>query len=104
MGDVEIHALRGVDMDLYPGEFMVLLGASGSGKSTLLNIFGGLDPATSGEVWYHDKDLSRANEKTLTDLRRHHVGVVFQFYNLIPSLPARENVAAVTDTARHPIG
>ena len=103
MGDVEIHALRGVDMDLYPGEFMVLLGASGSGKSTLLNILGGLDTATSGEVWYHDKDLSRANEKTLTEFRRHHVGFVFQFYNLIPSLTARENVAIVTDIARDPM-
>lgn len=103
MGDVEIHALRGVDMDLYPGEFMVLLGASGSGKSTLLNILGGLDMATSGEVWYRNQDLSRADEKTLTEFRRHHVGFVFQFYNLIPSLTARENVAIVTDIARNPM-
>ncbi|MDQ2075292.1 ABC transporter ATP-binding protein [Marinimicrobium sp. ABcell2] len=103
MGEVEIHALRGVDMDLYPGEFVVLLGASGSGKSTLLNILGGLDAGTSGEVWYRGKDLSHASEKVLTDFRRYHVGFVFQFYNLIPSLTARENVAIVTDIARDPM-
>lgn len=103
MGEVEIRALRGVDMALYAGEFAVLLGASGSGKSTLLNILGGLDSATSGEVWYRDRDLSRASEATLTDFRRHHVGFVFQFYNLIPSLTARENVAIVTEIARHPM-
>lgn len=103
MGEVEIHALRGVDMELYAGEFVVLLGASGSGKSTLLNILGGLDSGTEGEVWYKDTDLSHANERVLTDFRRHHVGFVFQFYNLIPSLTARENVAIVTDIARHPM-
>ncbi len=103
MGEVEIHALRGVDLELYAGEFVVLLGASGSGKSTLLNILGGLDAATSGEVWYRDKDLSRADETLLTNYRRHHVGFVFQFYNLIPSLTARENVAIVTDIARNPM-
>ncbi len=103
MGEVEIHALRGVDMELYAGEFVVLLGASGSGKSTLLNILGGLDVASSGEVWYRGQDLSQANESTLTDFRRHHVGFVFQFYNLIPSLTARENVAIVTDIARDPM-
>lgn len=103
MGEVEIHALRGVDMELYAGEFVVLLGASGSGKSTLLNILGGLDSGTAGEVWYKDIDLSRANERVLTDFRRHHVGFVFQFYNLIPSLTAQENVAIVTDIARQPM-
>ncbi len=103
MGDVEIHALRGVDMALYAGEFVVLLGASGSGKSTLLNILGGLDTASSGQVWYCGRDLSRADERTLTDFRRHHVGFVFQFYNLIPSLTARENVAIVTEIARNPM-
>ncbi|WP_439509598.1 ABC transporter ATP-binding protein [Marinimicrobium koreense] len=103
MGEVEIHALRGVDMELYAGEFVVLLGASGSGKSTLLNILGGLDSGTEGEVWYRDTDLSHATERVLTDFRRHHVGFVFQFYNLIPSLTARENVAIVTDIARHPM-
>ncbi|ROQ20725.1 putative ABC transport system ATP-binding protein [Marinimicrobium koreense] len=103
MGEVEIHALRGVDMELYAGEFVVLLGASGSGKSTLLNILGGLDSGTEGEVWYRETDLSHATERVLTDFRRHHVGFVFQFYNLIPSLTARENVAIVTDIARHPM-
>ncbi len=103
MGEVEIRALRGVDMELYAGEFVVLLGASGSGKSTLLNILGGLDSGTEGEVWYKDIDLSQANERVLTDFRRHHVGFVFQFYNLIPSLTARENVAIVTDIARNPM-
>ena len=103
MGEVEIRALRGVDLELYAGEFVVLLGASGSGKSTLLNILGGLDAATSGEVWYRDTDLSHADEKTLTAFRRYHVGFVFQFYNLIPSLTARENVAIVTEIARDPM-
>lgn len=103
MGEVEIQALRGVDMKLYAGEFVVLLGASGSGKSTLLNILGGLDSATEGGVWYRDRDLSRADERELTHFRRHHVGFVFQFYNLIPSLTARENVAIVTEIARNPM-
>lgn len=103
MGEVEIRALRGVDMELYEGEFLVLLGASGSGKSTLLNILGGLDTATTGEVWYRDTDLSHADDARLTDFRRHHVGFVFQFYNLIPSLTAQENVAIVTDIARDPM-
>src|SRR5690606_14919274 len=102
-GEVEIKALRGVDIELYAGEFVVLLGASGSGKSTLLNILGGLDSATSGEVFYRDRDLSRASEAELTDFRRHHVGFVFQFYNLIPSLTALENVAIVTEIAREPM-
>jgi putative ABC transport system ATP-binding protein len=103
MGEVEVIALRGVDLDLYRGEFVVLLGPSGSGKSTLLNILGGLDSATSGEVIYADHDLVRATERDLTEFRRHHVGFVFQFYNLIPSLTARENVAAVTEIARTPM-
>lgn len=103
MGEVEVHALRGVDLDLDRGEFVVLLGPSGSGKSTLLNILGGLDRATSGHVSYHGKDLTNATERELTEYRRYHVGFVFQFYNLIPSLTARENVSAVTEIARDPM-
>lgn len=103
MGDVQIQALRGIDLDLYEGEFVVLLGASGSGKSTLLNILGGLDTATSGEVRYRDQELSRADESRLTRFRREHVGFVFQFYNLIPSLTALENVAIVTEIATSPM-
>jgi ABC-type lipoprotein export system ATPase subunit len=95
MGEVRVHALRGVDMDLNEGELLVLLGPSGSGKSTLLNILGGLDTATSGQVLYRDQDLTAADDNRLTEYRRHHVGFVFQFYNLIPSLTARENVAVV---------
>ena len=102
-GDVEVHALRGVDFDLYAGELLVLLGASGSGKSTLLNILGGLDTPTSGEVRFRDHDLARADADALTRYRREHVGFVFQFYNLIPSLTARENVALVTDIAENPM-
>ncbi len=103
VGDREIHALRGIDLDLYAKEFVVMLGASGSGKSTLLNILGGLDTATSGEVYYGDQDLVKASEKMLTAYRRHHVGFVFQFYNLISSLTAKENVAVVTDIAKNPM-
>jgi putative ABC transport system ATP-binding protein len=103
MGEVEVPALRGVDLDLLSGELVVLLGPSGSGKSTLLNILGGLDSATSGTVRYHGADLSGADEDALTEFRRRHVGFVFQFYNLIPSLTARENVAAVTEIAQHPM-
>src|SRR5690606_13993920 len=103
MGEVRVHALRGIDLDLFAGELVVLLGASGSGKSTLLNILGGLDTATSGQVLYRGQDLTRADERRLTDYRRHHVGFVFQFYNLIPSLTARENVAIVTEIARDPM-
>ena len=103
MGEVEVHALRGVDLVLYAGEFVVLLGPSGSGKSTLLNILGGLDVPTAGHVWYHGEDLTRANDAQLTAFRREHVGFVFQFYNLIPSLTARENVAIVTEIAPSPM-
>ncbi len=103
MGEVEVHALRGVDIDLYEGELMVLLGASGSGKSTLLNILGGLDVPTRGRVLYRDWELTDADESELTRYRREHVGFVFQFYNLIPSLTARENVALVTEIARDPL-
>jgi putative ABC transport system ATP-binding protein len=103
MGEVEVRALRGVDLDLREGELLVLLGASGSGKSTLLNILGGLDVPTHGTVHYRDEELTRANEAQLTRYRRRHVGFVFQFYNLIPSLTARENVALVTDIADDPL-
>jgi len=103
MGEVDVHALRGVDVALYPGELLVMLGASGSGKSTLLNILGGLDVPTSGKVQYHEQDLTQADEEQLTEFRRHHVGFVFQFYNLIPSLTARENVALVTEIALSPM-
>jgi putative ABC transport system ATP-binding protein len=101
MGEVEVHALRGVDLTIRPGEFIVLLGASGSGKSTLLNILGGLDTPTSGTVSFADHELTAASEAELTRYRREHVGFVFQFYNLIPSLTARENVALVTDISDH---
>jgi len=97
MGEVTVEALRGVDFELYEGEFVVLLGPSGSGKSTLLNILGGLDVPTSGSVVYKDHNLTAAGEAALTEYRRSHVGFVFQFYNLIPSLTARENVALVTE-------
>ena len=103
MGEVTVQALRGIDFDLAAGEFVVLLGPSGSGKSTLLNILGGLDVPTSGEVVYKDHNLTTAGEAALTEYRRTHVGFVFQFYNLIPSLTARENVALVTEIATHPM-
>lgn len=103
MGEVSVRALDGVDLSLYPGEFVVLLGPSGSGKSTLLNILGGLDTPTSGELHYHEHDLVHADEAELTRYRREHVGFVFQFYNLIPSLTARENVQLVTEIADNPI-
>ena len=103
MGEVQVHALRGVDLDLYDGELVVLLGPSGSGKSTLLNILGGLDSATSGTVYYLDHNLVQTTERELTKYRRHHVGFVFQFYNLIPSLTALENVAVVTEIAETPM-
>ncbi|MEW6292895.1 MAG: ABC transporter ATP-binding protein [Pseudomonadota bacterium] len=103
MGEVEVQALRGIDLDLHAGELVVLLGPSGSGKSTLLNILGGLDTPTSGEVYYLDHNLTAAGERDLTLFRRDHVGFVFQFYNLIPSLTARENVAVVTEIAPAPM-
>jgi putative ABC transport system ATP-binding protein len=103
MGEVSVRALRGVDLDLFGGELTVLLGPSGSGKSTLLNILGGLDLPTSGTVHYRDMELSTASDRQLTQYRRDSVGFVFQFYNLIPSLTALENVALVTEIARHPM-
>jgi putative ABC transport system ATP-binding protein len=103
LGEVQVHALRGVDLDLFEGEFVVLLGPSGSGKSTLLNILGGLDVPTSGTVRYRDHDLRAEDEALLTWYRRRHVGFVFQFYNLIPSLTARENVALITEIAPDPM-
>ena len=103
MGDVEVHALRGVTLDLLPGEFVVMLGPSGSGKSTLLNILGGLDIPTSGEVRYRDHNLTEASREELTRFRREHVGFVFQFYNLIPRLTALENTALVTEIASNPL-
>jgi putative ABC transport system ATP-binding protein len=103
MGEVDVVALRGVDVDLFDGELVVLLGASGSGKSTLLNILGGLDVCTSGRVDYRGVELTGADEDDLTWYRRRHVGFVFQFYNLLPSLTARENVALVTEIAEDPM-
>lgn len=103
MGNVDVHALRGIDLELYSGELVVLLGASGSGKSTLLNILGGLDRPTEGQVLYRNRDITDADDNELTEYRRHHVGFVFQFYNLIPSLTALENVAIVTEIAKHPM-
>jgi putative ABC transport system ATP-binding protein len=103
LGETTVHALRGINLDLFEGEFLVLLGPSGSGKSTLLNILGGLDVPTSGTVRFRDHDLSREDDELLTHYRREHVGFVFQFYNLIPSLTARENVALVTDIAERPM-
>ena len=103
MGDVAVHALRGGDLQLRTGEFVVMLGPSGSGKSTLLNILGGLDVPSGGHMWYYGEDLTHAGDARLTQFRRQHVGFVFQFYNLIPSLTARENVAIVTDIAPNPL-
>ncbi len=103
LGEVNVQALRGVDFDLFPGELVVLLGPSGSGKSTLLNILGGLDVPTAGSVVYQDHNLTTAGEQALTEYRRSHVGFVFQFYNLIPSLTARENVALVTEIVAKPM-
>lgn len=103
MGEVEVKALRGVDLDLYAGEFVVILGPSGSGKSTLLNILGGLDVPTSGDVIFRDHDLTNADETELTRYRREHIGFVFQFYNLVAGLTARENVSIVTDLSASPL-
>ena len=102
-GEVEVHALRGVDLDIGAGEVVVLLGPSGSGKSTLVNIMGGLDTASSGSLFFRDTDLTRLDDRGLTRYRRQHVGFVFQFYNLIPSLTAYENVKVVTEIADHPM-
>jgi len=102
-GEVEVRALRGVDLEVSAGEFVVLLGPSGSGKSTLLNIMGGLDHATSGQLFFKNLELTRLDDRELTAYRRSHVGFVFQFYNLIPSLTARENVALVTEIAEEPM-
>jgi len=103
MGEVQVHALRDVDLTIYRGEFIVLLGPSGSGKSTLLNILGGLDRPSSGLARFAEHDLTGATDAQLTSYRREHVGFVFQFYNLIPSLTVRENVELVTDIAAHPM-
>ncbi len=103
MGEVEVHALRGINLDIYAGELVVLLGISGSGKSTLLNIIGGLDVPTTGKVIYKGQNLTEASDAELTQFRRLNVGFVFQFYNLIPSLTARENVAIVTEIAADPM-
>jgi putative ABC transport system ATP-binding protein len=102
-GPIEVQALRGVDFDATQGEFVVMLGPSGSGKSTFLNIIGGLDRPTAGEVWFGGEELSKLDDRALTLYRRNHVGFVFQFYNLVPSLTARENVALVTEIARAPM-
>jgi putative ABC transport system ATP-binding protein len=103
MGTVDVHALRGIDMKMYLGEFVVFLGPSGSGKSTILNILGGLDVPTSGTIHFHDRELTSFNDRALTQYRRRNVGFVFQFYNLIPSLTAVENVALITDIAEDPM-
>ena len=103
MGEVDVHALRGIDLDLRDGELVVLLGPSGSGKSTLLNIIGGLDAPTDGSVAFRGQDLAAVADRALTQYRRRHVGFVFQFYNLIPSLTARENVALVTEISQDPM-
>ena len=103
MGAVDVHALRGIDMDLFEGEFVVLLGPSGSGKSTILNILGGLDVPTAGTIHFHERELTAFDDRALTLYRRRNVGFVFQFYNLIPSLTALENVALITEIAEDPM-
>lgn len=103
LGEVKVEALRGVDLQIEEGAFLVLLGHSGSGKSTLLNIIGGLDVATTGQVFYRGHDMTAANESALTLYRREKIGFVFQFYNLIPSLSALENVQLVTEIAKAPM-
>jgi len=102
-GDVQVHALRGLDLEVWGGEVVVLLGPSGSGKSTLLNIMGGLDHVTTGHLSFRDQDLTSFSDGELTAYRRQHVGFVFQFYNLVPSLTAYENVALVTEIAENPM-
>ncbi|MCE9523048.1 MAG: ABC transporter ATP-binding protein, partial [Alphaproteobacteria bacterium] len=103
MGAAQVHALRGVDLDLHTGELVVLLGPSGSGKSTLLNILGGLDRPTAGTLHFHDRELTAVSDREMTTFRRRQVGFIFQFYNLIPSLTARENVALVTELVDKPM-
>ena len=103
VGELEVHALRGIDLEFYRGEFVVLLGPSGSGKSTLLNILGGLDTPTSGTLTYEDQDLIRSSSQQLTEYRKDHVGFVFQFFNLIPNLTALENVQLSTDLVKNPM-
>ncbi|MBL8019888.1 MAG: ABC transporter ATP-binding protein [Leptospirales bacterium] len=103
VGEIEVQALRGVDLDLHPGEFLVMLGPSGSGKSTLLNILGGLDRASHGSIQFENQELTKLNDDELTRYRREHVGFVFQFYNLVPGLTAEENVELVTDIAKTPM-
>lgn len=103
MGDVRVQALNAVDFESQPGEFVVILGPSGSGKSTFLNLIGGLDTATSGDAWFEEHHLTGAGEAALTRYRREHVGFIFQFYNLVPSLTARENVRLVTEISRRPM-
>ena len=103
MGEVEVHALRGVSFSLYEGEFVVILGPSGSGKSTMLNIIGGIDRSTAGQIIFHNKNISAANERELTVYRRNAVGFVFQFYNLIPNLTARENILLTAELSKSPI-
>lgn len=102
-GETQVHALRGVDLSLFEGELVVLLGPSGSGKSTLLNILGGLDQPSSGKLYFRDREVTAFNQEELTMFRRDHIGFVFQFYNLIPSLTARENVSLVTEIASKPM-
>jgi putative ABC transport system ATP-binding protein len=103
VGETQVHALRGVDLEIAKGETLVLLGPSGSGKSTLLNIVGGLDRPTSGKLWYGDTELTALNDRELTRFRRANVGFIFQFYNLVPSLTAAENVRLVTDISENPL-
>ena len=103
MGEVTVSALRAVTLDIYEGEFLVILGPSGSGKSTLLNIIGGIDTASDGRVWFRDNELSAYGESQLTQYRRHHIGFVFQFYNLMPNLTAEENVEMATEISRNPL-
>lgn len=102
-GEVQVQALRGLDLEIATGEVVVLLGPSGSGKSTLLNIMGGLDRATSGQLFFKNRELTKLDDRGLTNYRREHVGFVFQFYNLIPSLTAYENVALVTEISKSPM-
>ena len=103
MGEVEVHALANADLTIAPGELVVILGPSGSGKSTLLNLIGGIDRATSGKVWYQNTDLSQTDDAELTEYRREKVGFIFQFYNLVPTLTAEENVQVAVELAQDPI-